>query len=491
MTHEEVCALLNCAPATAAFTCDSVTEDSRKVRAGSVFVAAPGARHDGHDFAEAAVRQGAVAVLGGREGVDAIAGAPYLRVEHPRSAAGVLAHALAGNPSRQMTVVGITGTNGKSSTACLAQSIFRAAGHTAGNFGTMGYDVGGRTIPAPHTTPFGEELAAIFLQAREAGVTHVAMEVSSHALAQDRVAGVKFEAAAFTNLTQDHLDYHLDMERYRMAKLRLFALVAPPTGVSVVNADDASAEFFVSAARTRCYTYGREGDVRASGIEPGFDGSRFRLITPWGEAPVHLRLLGRHNVWNALCAAAVCGGLGTRIETVAAGLGALPAVPGRFEPVFAGQDFHVIVDYAHTDDGLQNVLSAARELCAGRVITLFGCGGDRDRGKRPKMGAVAGRMSDFAVLTSDNPRTEDPLRILDDVEPGLRGAGKERDRDYLVIPDRRLAITRAVALARSGDLVMIAGKGHEDYQILGTEKIHFDDREVAAEALHALLRKKG
>lgn len=488
MTHKEVCTILGCAPPGTPFTCDAVTEDSRKARPGTVFVASPGSRHDGHDFAEAAAGQGAVAVAGNREGQTEIAGVPYLYVDRPRRAAGLLAHALAAHPADAMTVVGITGTNGKSSTACLIQAVLQAAGHTTGNFGTMGYDIESRTIPARHTTPFGEELAAIFAEARDAGVTHVAMEVSSHALEQDRIAGISFDVAAFTNLTQDHLDYHLDMESYRMAKLRLFELVARPSGLAVVNADDGAADFFVAAARARCHSYGQEGDVRASGIEPGFDGSRFHLVTPWGEAPVHLRLLGRHNIWNALCAATICAGMGIPVETVAQGLAALPSVPGRFEPVFAGQDFHVIVDYAHTDDGLENVLNAARELCAGRIITVFGCGGDRDRGKRPKMGLVAGRLSDCAVLTSDNPRTEEPLRILNDVEPGLRKAGMRRDQGYLVMPDRREAITRAVGLAKPGDLVMIAGKGHEDYQILGTERIHFDDREVAAEALQRRFR---
>jgi len=382
-----------------------------------------------------------------------------------------------------MKVVGVTGTNGKSSTVYLTQSILQCAGIAAAKFGTLGYEIAGEVLPALHTTPFGEELAAIFARAKGAGISHVVMEVSSHALEQERVAGIAFSAAAFTNLTQDHLDYHRDMEAYRQAKLRLFERLSGPEAFTVVNVDDPSAEFFLRASRVRSLTYGKTGDCRAGQVRMDISGARFELITPWGTVNATLRLVGKHNVANALCAAAIAGGLEINLEQIAAGLESLTSVPGRFEAIHAGQDFYVIVDYAHTEDGLRNVLEASRSMCQGRVITVFGCGGDRDRGKRPKMGAIAARLSDLAILTSDYPRTEDPHRFLLDVEVGLQREGKRKDEDYLVIENREEAIRRGISMARSGDLVMIAGKGHENYQILGDRRIHFDDREVARAAL--------
>jgi len=382
-----------------------------------------------------------------------------------------------------MTVVGITGTNGKSSTAFLTQAVLRHAGHACANFGTLGYEIAGHCLPAAHTTPFAEELAHIFKKANDAGLSHVVMEVSSHALEQQRVAGIEFDVAAFTNLTQDHLDYHHDMDNYRQAKLQLFHELTGAGRFTVVNADDPSAQAFIAASKVPCHSFGRAGQCRALRIRTSMGSTQFHLLTPWGEAEVALKLLGRHNTSNALCAAAICGGMGMPVDRIAEGLAALQSVPGRFEPVDAGQDFFVIVDYAHTADGLRNVLQAARELTKGRVITVFGCGGDRDKGKRPKMGAVAAKLSDFAILTSDNPRTEDPHRIILDVEVGLQRAGKRKKDDYLVIERRQDAIRQAISMARPADLVMIAGKGHEDYQILGTNRIHFDDREVARAAL--------
>lgn len=465
------------------FEAIAVTEDSRRVRPGMVFVAVCGEHVDGHAFADRAAAAGAVAIIGDRPNLSSLAGLPYIHVEAPRRAAALLAHALAGNPTQELTVLGITGTNGKSSTACLTQSILKQAGHSAANFGTLGYDLGAEMLPAPHTTPFGEDLASIFEQAKTAGLSHVVMEVSSHALAQDRVAGIDFNAAAFTNLTQDHLDFHGDMTAYREAKVKLFKGISGEGRFTVVNNEDPAASYFIEASAVPCYTFGKGGDYKAKKIRSGFDGTVFTLKTPSGETEVSLNLLGKHNVSNALCAAALCGGLGISNEEIAQGLAALPKVPGRFEAVHAGQDFYVIVDYAHTEDGLSNVLSAASEMCQGRIITVFGCGGDRDKTKRPKMGAVAARKSGFVILTSDNPRTEDPHRILLDVEIGLQREGLHKGDGYLVIADRAEAIRKAIQTAQSGDLVMIAGKGHEDYQILGERRIHFDDREVALAAL--------
>ena len=461
----------------------AAVEDSRRAAQGAVFFAIQGESSNGHDFAGQAVAAGAVAIVGDRAGLTELHGVPYLGVSHPRRALGIVAHALAGDPSKAMTVVGITGTNGKSSSAVLTQHVLRTCGLPAACFGTLGYVIGGETLPARHTTPFGDELAEMFRLAREAGENHVVMEVSSHSLEQERVAGIDFDGAAFTNLTQDHLDYHKDMDSYRDAKLRLFESIGDERGFTVVNRDDPSGQAFIEASRVRCITYGQEGDCRAEDVRFGTRRTTFLAHTPWGRGEIELGLLGHHNVSNALCVTAICGALGLPFEGIAEGLASAPSVPGRFEHVDAGQDFQVIVDYAHTDDGLRNVLEASRAICNGRVLVVFGCGGDRDRGKRPKMAAVAAELGDFSIVTSDNPRTENPEQILLDIEVGMRRAGKSKPADYVMILDRREAIHRAIAMAEPGDLVMIAGKGHEDYQILGTERIHFDDREVAREAL--------
>ena len=460
-----------------------VTEDSRRVKPGMVFVATPGEHHDGHEFAGKAVEAGAIAVMGGKAGLTEWNGVPYIPVEHPRRALGLLAHALAGDPSRQLTVIGITGTNGKSSTVLMTQRILQAVGCGAACFGTLGYEIAGEHIPAPHTTPFGEDLAVMFQRVRDARETHVVMEVSSHSLEQERVAGIYFTVGAFTNLTQDHLDYHKDMDSYRRAKLRLFERIEGDGCFTVVNCEDPSAGAFVEASRVPCHTYGAGGDCRADAVS--MDGRRtmFTARTPWGEAACSMRLLGRHNVSNALCAVAICGGLGIPLPQISDGLATLQRVPGRFEHVENDRGFQVVVDYAHTDDGLRNVLNAAREICPGRVIVVFGCGGDRDKGKRPKMGVVVAELADFAFVTSDNPRTEEPDRIILDIEVGLQRAGQRKYDDYQLITDRTEAIRAAIRMAKAGDLVLIAGKGHEDYQILGTTRIHFDDREVAQQIL--------
>lgn len=461
------------------------TEDSRKARAGSIFVAVDGSHGDGHLYSSHAVHAGAIAVMGQREGIAELEGVPYIPVRHARRAASLCAHALLGNPAAGMTVIGVTGTNGKSSTVALIDSILRSAGNRTCLFGTLGYVIAGEAHEAPHTTPFGEELALLFAEGAKAGCTHAVMEVSSHSLHQHRVAGIPFAVAAFTNLTQDHLDYHGSMEAYRDAKAMLFQGLAED-GLAVVNAEDPQGEFYAGQSKARCLRYGGAGDVRAENVRATMKRTSFDLVTPWGRKHVDLPLLGKHNVANALCAAAVAGGLGIPLETIAQGLEALPSVPGRFEPVTGNEPFQVVVDYAHTDDGLRNVLEAARQLCDGKIITVFGCGGDRDKTKRPKMGKVAGQLSDYCILTSDNPRTEDPYRILLDAEVGLQQAGKRKGEHYEVMEDRLTAIEAAIHRARTGDLVMIAGKGHEDYQILGTEKIHFDDREVARAILGGL-----
>lgn len=472
--------------AASAIAITSVTEDSRRVAPGALFCAVSGGKRDGHEFADQVRERGAAAICGDRPGLTTLAGLPYLYAPHPRKALGVIAHALAGDPTASMRVVGVTGTNGKSSTVVLTAHVLNASGRKTAALGTLGYSIGDETFAADHTTPFGEDLARLFQEAKRAGCDYAAMEASSHAIAQERIAGIRYRAAAFTNLTQDHLDFHPSMEDYCEAKIGLFRRVAGDGAFCVVNIEDPWAPRFIEAAPGTVFTFGDGGDCRASDIR--MEGSRAAFIahTPWGASEVHIPLLGRHNVMNALGVIAICGGFGLSLVDIAAGLETAPRVAGRFEPVDCGQPFRVIVDYAHTDDGLRNVLTAARTICQGRIITVFGCGGDRDKTKRPKMARAAADLSDFCIVTSDNPRTEDPLAILDDIERGMIEAGKTRGDAFEVLPDRREAIGRAIAMAGPGDLVMIAGKGHEDYQILGTAKIHFDDREEARHALEAL-----
>lgn len=462
-----------------------VTEDSRRVIPGTLFVAVTGVRSDGHDYVEQAVAAGAVAILGNRAGVSVLTGVPYIHTENPRKALGLIAHALAGNPSLDMTVVGVTGTNGKSSSVLLTQNALNTCGYRAAAFGTLGYDILGTMIEAHHTTPFGEDLADVFKQAHNAGATHVVMEASSHAIEQDRIAGIDFDVAAFTNLTQDHLDYHQTMEAYRQAKVKLFESIEGQGKFTVVNKDDPNAGYFIKASRVPCHTYGRGGDCVAENVVLHSDATTFTVRSPWGSADIHMALVGHHNVSNALGVIAICGGLGLPLDKIAAGIAALPSVPGRFVPIGNNLGFHVVVDYAHTDDALKNVLQAARAICKGRVIVVFGCGGDRDCTKRPKMGAVATAMADYSFITSDNPRTEQPESIIAQIVPGAESTGKKQGKDFEVVVDRATAIGAAIDMAQPGDLVLIAGKGHEDYQIIGTTKIHFDDSEVARAAIEA------
>jgi len=464
----------------------SVTADSRKIERGGLFVALQGEKVDGHDFAEQARAKGAVAVLGEREGQTDLGGLPYIFVKSARRALGLTAHALQDNPSRALKVIGVTGTNGKSSTVFLLRRILETCGLSTAQLGTLGYTIGDVTLDAAHTTPFPEDLATMFRSAKDAGQTHVVMEVSSHALEQERVAGIDFDAAVFTNLTQDHLDYHESMEAYLVEKLKLFEAVRGEDAFTVVNNEDPYAGRFAEVSSAPCHRYGLGGDVRALDVRVEARATSYRVVSPWGAEDITMNLLGLHNVSNALAAITVCGALGLPMPCIARGVEALTSVPGRFERIDVGQDFQVIVDYAHTEDGLRNVLQAAREICTGRVIVVFGCGGDRDRGKRPKMASVAAELADYCIVTSDNPRTESPERIVLDVVVGLQQAGKKPGDEYSVFVDRVEAIRHALDAARPGDLVMIAGKGHEDYQIINSERIHFDDREVARNLLKAM-----
>ena len=449
---------------------------SSSVRAGDAFFCVSGFAHDGHDFAEDAVQRGAAVVVATRVLPDV--GAPVVIVPDTRVALALASARFFGDPSAALDVAGITGTNGKTTTTYLLESILRAAGRSTGIIGTIETRIAGETRPAARTTPESRDLQATLAEMREAGVTSVAMEVSSHAIDLHRVEGMRFAVAAFTNLSQDHLDYHATLEEYFSVKSRLLALVAPQR--RVINIDDAYGRRLAEALPS-LWTVGEtaEATVRASGVHMGPSATTFDLEAPAGAMRVELPLTGDYNVSNALVAAGCALALGVSLEDVAAGLSQAPQVPGRLEQVRAGQDFAVLVDYAHTPDGLEKAISAVRAVTPGRVITVFGCGGDRDPAKRPLMGSVAGRLSDVAVLTSDNPRTEDPVGIILQVKDGLARTGAALHVEV----DRRRAIALAIGMARTGDAVLIAGKGHEDYQIFADRTVHFDDREVAREEL--------
>ncbi len=458
--------------------------DSRRVQPGALFFAFQGQRADGRAFAQEAMNRGAVAVvseLPPPEGVNA----PWIRVGHARQALALAARRLYAAPDERLVVTGITGTNGKTTVAWLVDSILKTAGKTTALIGTIQYRVGGEVRPAPNTTPESLDLQRIFSELEQRGGSHVTMEVSSHALALGRVYGLRFHTALFTNLTRDHLDFHRTMEKYFQAKQLLFeGCGAPPPRFAAVNADDPYGRRLVLAPETAKMTYGLEpgADVRASNVSATAEGLRFELLAGGRTLKVHSPLIGLINVYNILAAGSAALTCGVGIETIVSGIEHCPAVPGRFERVDEGQPFAVIVDYAHTDDALRNAIRAARGVTTGRVITLFGCGGDRDRTKRPLMGAAAAELSDFVVLTSDNPRSEDPLAIMNDVMVGLR----RFDVVYVAEPDRERAIRRALAEAQPGDLVLFAGKGHETYQILRDRTIPFDDRDVARRVLREL-----
>lgn len=463
-----------------------ITQDSRQVGPGFLFVAVKGFRSDGHEYVDQAIQRGAAAVVLERE-LQLPAGIAWARVADTRRALGPLAARFYGNPSTRMKLLGVTGTNGKTTTTNLIISVLNAAGLKAGLIGTIHNRIGERVLPVTHTTPEATDLQQLLARMAEEGVDACAMEVSSHALELHRVGGCEFDLAVFTNLTQDHLDFHRDMDDYLEAKLKLFTGLALPGAkkgpkYAVINADDSYGERFREAAGGRVCTYGVRGpaDVRAEDVTVSARGVNFTVRGKWGSYPLQLKLTGLFNVYNALAAFTATAALGVPGEVIKTALEAVSGVPGRFETVDAGQDFTIIVDYAHTPDGLENILITARQIARGRLITVFGCGGDRDRTKRPLMGGIAARYSDYTVLTSDNPRTEEPLQIIKEIETGLKAAGKA---EYTVEPDRRKAIRLAAGLARRGDVVVIAGKGHEDYQIIGTNRLPFDDRQEALEAI--------
>jgi UDP-N-acetylmuramoyl-L-alanyl-D-glutamate--2,6-diaminopimelate ligase len=477
---------------------------SQKVGKDFLFAAIRGLEADGHRFINEAIDRGAEAIL--LEEGSGVRGRTAIFVPNSRSALAGIASNFYGNPSASMCLIGITGTNGKTTTTYLMESILKRAGYEVGVIGTINYRYGQKVVPALNTTPESLDLQRILWEMSREGISHVIMEVSSHGLDLDRVFGCQFDGAIFTNFTSDHLDYHQTLERYFQSKQKLFSeslMKSQKTGrFAVTNADDPKGEEIVKGVGLPILRYGLGSscDFSATELTLTFEGISCRIKTPKGEFDLRSKLIGRFNLYNILAAVATGFGMGLPLEVLKEGVEAVKGVSGRFEKVINPRSIHVIVDYAHTHDALERVLLGLRDTLVhtsrnrGRMITVFGCGGDRDRTKRPRMGEVAGKYSDLVVLTSDNPRTEDPLMIIEEVEKGFQVLSLEEwDRNrieawrskkgYLKVPDRREAIRMAIRLAQPEDTVLIAGKGHEDYQIIGKKRIPFDDRVEARKAL--------
>jgi UDP-N-acetylmuramoyl-L-alanyl-D-glutamate--2,6-diaminopimelate ligase len=457
--------------------------DSRDVARGSLFIAIRGTRADGNQYVPQAVLKGAAAVVSAAARIEGLA-MPWIQVDDDRGALAVIAGNFYDHPTKKLHLVGVTGTNGKTTTTYLVESILRAAGRETAVLGTIEHRGPGFEFAAERTTPEAPDLEKMFRQVVDAGWTDAVMEVSSHAIAMKRVSGLQFEIGVFTNLSRDHLDFHGDMESYFQTKKKLFSgLNGVAPRLMVLNADDSRYEELRSIDPARVISYGMQAtaEIRPVRYHFGWDGTEATYKLPAGEIQIRTSLMGKPNLYNIGAALGTAVALGISPQAMAGGISGLANVPGRFEPVISGQPFRVIVDYAHTDDALEKVLNSAREITSGKLIVVFGCGGDRDRSKRPAMGEVAARGSDYVVVTSDNPRTEDPMAIISEIEEGLRGAS------YTVIPDRRDAIRAALVEAKANDTVVIAGKGHETYQTIGTTSFPFDDRVVARELLDELI----
>ena len=450
--------------------------DSRKVSKGDAFVCITGFKTDGHKYALNAVKDGASVIFCERdiEGIED--DVTVIKFENTRKALAHIAAEFYGRPSEKMNVIGVTGTNGKTTTTFLIKSVLDKIGHKTGIIGTIENRIGDKVIPTERTTPESLELQELFKKMADENCNDVVMEVSSHALDLHRVDDIKYNIGIFTNLTQDHLDYHITMENYKIAKSLLFERALN----SVINIDDGAGEFMVSKSKGRVITFAidKDADLKAEDIHISADGVKFKLEYNGKEYPVSLNTPGKFSIYNALGAIGACIIMGIDMNTIIEGLAENKGVSGRFQTVKSKRGFNAIVDYAHTPDGLENILKTAKEFAKGKIITVFGCGGDRDRTKRPIMGEIAGIYSDYCIITSDNPRTENPAQILDDVEPGTKKSGCE----YTKIVDRREAINYAVSIAKENDLVVIAGKGHENYQIFADKTIHFDDVEEVRKA---------
>jgi UDP-N-acetylmuramoyl-L-alanyl-D-glutamate--2,6-diaminopimelate ligase len=469
--------------------------DSRRVSSGACFVAIKGEALDGHDFIGDAIENGAVAVIAEGD-VRVPAGVTLVNVKNSHLAMAEASSAFFNEPSEGMRVIGVTGTNGKTTITYLVESVLKGSGHEVGVIGTVNWRYKDKNVTASHTTPVSYELQKFLAEMKKDGVQDVIMEVSSHALDQGRVECVAFDAAVFTNLTQDHLDYHRSVDKYFEAKKSFFVkyLAASPkkNKVMVVNLDDDYGKRLAQDIRglpADVVTYGfvKSADVRAEKVEASVDGSVVKVSTPWGALEYNSKLRGKFNVENVLAVVAVLGAMNIPLSAIKKGIESVSNVPGRLEAVQNSKGLAVFVDYAHTPDALKNVITTLRAITKGRLITVFGCGGDRDRGKRPMMGEIAASLSDVVVVTSDNPRTERPNIIIEEILPGVKKAGcrpfSASGNGYLVEENRAYAIERAVMMAKKGDVVLIAGKGHEDYQIIGKEKKHFDDREEVRKVL--------
>ncbi len=470
-----------------------VAYDSRKVEEGYLFVAITGERYDGHDFVEDVIKKGAVAIVGEKDSPIPL----YIRVKNSKKSLACIANNYYGMPSENLALIGITGTNGKTATTYILKSIFESWGKEVGLIGTIQYMIKDRIYPALHTTPESLEFQGLLKNMFLSGCTHVISEVSSHALAQYRVDMAVFNVAVFTNLTRDHLDFHKTMEDYFRAKERLFTELLDKDGTAIINLDDAYGKRLISSLMARSLsqnilTYGFEtkADIVASEIDNTLRGLRFKISFHGRSYDISSQLIGLPNVYNIMSAVGVSISLGIPWQVILEGLADTGNIAGRFEKVELGQEFLCIIDYAHTEDALERLIYTAREFIlpphppltkgghrGGRVITVFGCGGDRDRGKRPGMGAVATRLSDFVIITSDNPRSEEPTDIIKDIESGAVS------KNYFIEPDRREAIRKAVRMAGDGDVVLIAGKGHEDYQEIKGVRYRFNDRDVIEEAI--------
>jgi UDP-N-acetylmuramoyl-L-alanyl-D-glutamate--2,6-diaminopimelate ligase len=466
-----------------------ISYDSRKVEPGHLFVAMQGEKVDGHSFIERAVQQGAIAVIHEKEIADSRSLMPFaalIRVKDSRKSLAFAANAYYRMPSRGMTVIGITGTNGKTTTTYILKSILEAWGKKVGLIGTIQYMIGDTVYPATHTTPESLEFQALLHDMQAAGCSHVVAEISSHALSQKRADNTIFKAGVFTNLTRDHLDFHGTMDDYFLSKKRFFTDLLDKNAMSIINHDDSWGRRLAESIVTGRYTYGLEAgaDLMASEMNNSFDGLRFRLTFRGRAYDTFSPLVGLPNVYNILSAAGAAASVGVPWEVILEGIKKSPSIRGRFEKVDVGQKFLAIVDYAHTEDALERLIYTARSLTKGKIITVFGCGGDRDRGKRPRMGAIATRLSDFVILTSDNPRSEKPENIIKDIETGAAR------RNYLVETDRKEAIKRAVLMAETNDVVLIAGKGHETCQEIGGKRFPFNDREVIEESIRHLINNR-
>jgi len=470
---------------------DGIAHDSRQIKQNVAFVCYQGVAVDGHKFISDAIEKGATAVISEKDlslsqkKLSLLSGITWVRVENGRLALALMAANWYSVPAERLRIIGITGTNGKTSTAHFIHAIFTATGFRIGIMGSIGHKFGDKFVPAMTTTPESLQFQQLLREMVDSGMDSVVMEVTSHSLAQERVAGIHFDAAVFTNLTQDHLDFHSDMQSYLNAKVKLFEQLKRNRSIAIINADDDASQYIIRKTEAPILTYGmtEKNDLSVKNINSTLSSLKFTIVAPKEEIDVKLKLLGEYNIYNALAATGVALSFGVGLDVIKIGLEST-VVPGRFELVDCGQDFAVAVDYAHTPDALKRLLTAARKIIdelssrelKGRLICIFGCGGDRDKEKRPIMGKIASEIADHVIITSDNPRTEEPSQIIAEIETGIKS-----EKCYDVIIDRRLAIEKGIELARSGDLVAIAGKGHENYQDFGNKRIHFDDREIAAE----------